>query len=353
MSRISSFANRQNILRNKANLQLLFLSIAFLTVFSLIIVTTNLFIPFILSVTLYFLLNPIVNFIERAGYKRFVGSLLATGIFFVPFSIISYSVIAITIQDLSSLETNLPQLASNAQEWFIGLEERVTSEIAFLQDINITEYALGFLGSLSAVFLKLSPNIISNTLWSLVLTPILTFFLLNDALSIRNAILNLAPNRFFEPSYEIAHLIEDKIGSYVIAKIAEAVIVGLFTLLGLTFFGFPYSALLALLAGITNIIPYFGPIVGFAPILMIPFFDPAYSSLVYPAIFISLSINIIDFAFLFPFLVSRIIDLHPLFVLISVLIGSHLGGPLGILVAIPIAAIIKIVLLQVLGADLK
>lgn len=353
MSQISNLANRDAILRSKANLQLIFLTVTSVTLLTLIIVTTNLFIPFILSVTLYFLLNPIVNLIERQGYSRILGALFATAAFFVPFSIISYSVVSMTVQDISNLETNFPQIVTNARDWVIGLEARLAEKFEIIQEVNLTEYAVGFIGSVSAIFIKVSPNILSNTLWALVLTPILTFFLLNDALAIRNAILNLAPNRFFESAYEIAHLIEDKIGSYIIAKIAEAVLVGLLTLVGLTIFGFPYSALLALVAGITNIIPYFGPIVGFAPIILIPMLDPQNLHLLYPAIFLSVTINIIDLALIFPILVSKIIDLHPLFVLISVLIGSQLGGPLGILVAIPIAAVIKIVLLQVLGAGLK
>ena len=257
------------------------------------------------------------------------------------------------IQDLASLETSLPQLATNTHNWIIDFEARLAEKIDITYDINITEYVVDFLESLSAIFIQISPNIVSNTLWALILTPILTFFLLNDALSIRNAILNLSPNRFFESSYEIAHLIEDKISSYIIAKIIEALIVGLLALIALGVFGFPYSALLALIAGVTNIVPYFGPIIGFAPIILIPILDPQYAHLLYPAILMSLTINVIDLALIFPILVSKIIDLHPLFVLFSVLIGSHLGGPLGILVAIPIAAIIKIVLMQVLGAGLK
>lgn len=353
MPKVQLERNRFTEQQNMANLRLLFLTAAALTTVTLVIVTTNLFIPLILSVTLYFLLNPIVNLIERQGYPRALGSILATLIFFVPFSLISYSIISLTLRDASSLETNLPLLLTNARDWFYQFEGNLADRFEFISDLNLTQHALGFLGSISTVFLKTSPNIISNTLWSLVLTPILTFFLLNDAVAIRNTTLNLAPNRFFESTYAIAHLIEDRIGAYVIAKIAEALFVGLLTLLGLVFFGFPYSALLALIAGVTNIIPYFGPIIGFAPILLIPLFDPLYSDLFYPALFISLSINIFDFAVLFPVLVSKIIDLHPLFVLFSVLIGSHLGGPLGILVAIPIAAVIKIILLQILGADLK
>ena len=182
--------------------------------------------------------------------------------------------------------------------------------------------------------------------WSLLI-PIFIFFLIRDGKKIRRTFLTIVPNPIFEKTYFLFHQFNKKFGDYIFAKFIEASIVGLITTVGLLIIGYPFAFLLGLISGITNIVPYLGPVLGFVPALIIGLVDDS-SNLSLGAVFLLYVIaNVADLALVFPILVSKIVNIHPAIVIVSVMIGSQFGGILGMVLSIPMAAFLKLLLTEI------
>jgi putative permease len=110
--------------------------------------------------------------------------------------------------------------------------------------------------------------------------------------------------------------------------------------------GYPFAFILGIVAGLTNILPYLGPFIGYVPALVVGLSGGYDNSLIITMSILYAVANIIDLAIVFPVLVSKIVNLHPIIVVLSVIIGSQFLGVAGMIVSIPIAAFFKILFEQ-------
>src|SRR5690606_16263894 len=129
-----------------------------------------------------------------------------------------------------------------------------------------------------------------------------------------NRFMEAIPNSIFEKTYVMFSQFNTKFGEYIIAKFVEATILGSLITFGLLIVGFPYPFILGFVAGVTNILPYIGPIIGFIPAFFIALLtkDPNVSMLAMVIIYVVA--NLIDMILVFPLLVSKIVNLHPIVV---------------------------------------
>ena len=189
---------------------------------------------------------------------------------------------------------------------------------------------------------------IPGNLYSLVLifilSPTITFFILRDGARFKHYLLTFVPNPIFEFISDLEAEITSKLGSFIRARILEAFFVGIVIFIGLTLFEVPHALLLSLFAGITNFLPYIGPIIGAVPPLVISIVnhEPLVVIAGVGALFIV--VQFIDGFVLMPALMSRAVNLHPLIAIVSVIIGGKFLGVLGIILSIPICVVIQIVL---------
>src|SRR5262249_45617833 len=145
-------------------------------------------------------------------------------------------------------------------------------------------------------FIAHGPAIMGQFATCLLVVPLLTFALLSDGRSVRKKIFEIIPNRFFESSFMISSRILNSLSDYLRAKLFEALLVGLLAMIGLIAIGAPYAAVLGIIAGITNIIPYLGPIAGAAPGILIAVFDPSGSTPIWQYAAVYGAANLIDTA---------------------------------------------------------
>jgi len=129
----------------------------------------------------------------------------------------------------------------------------------------------------------------------------------------------------------------------MMAKFFEASLLGLMISISLGIAGVEFSLILGLIAALTNIIPYVGPILGSLPGIIIVLAKYGPGNLFYIVLFIYFIANIIDLAIIFPILVSKIVDLHPVVVVLSVILGSQYFGLVGMVISIPCAAAVKLI----------
>jgi putative permease len=219
-----------------------------------------------------------------------------------------------------------------------------------LEDFHPTDSLVAAGQHTGALFLKKSPELMGGLATLLFIAPFLTFVLLKDGRSIKKRVFELVPNRFFEASFMISSRIITSLSDYMQAKLAEAFLVGLLTGIGLAIIKAPYSFVLAIIAGITNIVPYLGPVFGLVPAVLVVAFDPTYSALVWPVIIVYAIANLIDNVVIFPVLVAKLVNLHPLILIVAVMVGGRYYGIVGMLVSIPIATAFKVVLQEIYSA---
>ena len=223
------------------------------------------------------------------------------------------------------------------------LHERAGIE---LPEEYVDDVAVQINDSIGTLVLKI-PNALASFLEWLFLVPLFLFFLLREGSSIKRSCLKLVPNAIFEKTYYLVSQFSKQISSYIFAKFVEAAIIGMIITLGLFFMEVRFAFILGIVAAVTNIIPYLGPILGTIPGIIVGFIDYGVSPAFGAVVVLYTVANIIDLALVFPILVSKIVNLHPVIVVVSVIIGSQYLGILGMVVSIPVAASLKLVVEEI------
>lgn len=182
-------------------------------------------------------------------------------------------------------------------------------------------------------------GILSYLPW-LVLIPVLAFFLLKDAESLRQAALNALPQRFRGRGYRLFEELNTTLAAYIRAQLLACVLVGTACGIGFAALGLPYAVLLGVLAGVLEFIPLVGPLAMAVIAGTIAAFQAPMLA-VWSSGFLAV-IRVIEDYVVYPRLMGRGIRLHPLVVILAVLAGLELGGVAGIFLAIPVVAALMV-----------
>ena len=183
--------------------------------------------------------------------------------------------------------------------------------------------------------------IFSENLLSLAIIPVVTYYLLADSDKISKKCYYLVP---LEKRVVVRKIITDidmLLGKYIIGQLLLSLIVGIFTFIILIVLDIKFAIALSILNGVVNIIPYFGPIVGGVPVILIALLDSPTKGL-WAAVAI-LIIQQIEGNILSPKITGDSTNIHPLVILLLLLIGEKFGGFIGMVIAIPIGVIIKVI----------
>ena len=322
-------------------------SLTFFSVFGfiafLIFNVENLLTSFILALVMNFMLSPVINVLERHGIRRLhsiIGTfVLLTALFFIAL-VTLYPFLA---QQMSILKVEIPVYWDKMVVQIDNLQYKMLQTWVF-KDTNIFDFVKGSSIKTASTLLEKLPNIFSKSLTTLVLAPFLCFFMLKDGQKVLKVLYTLAPNRIFELSLSLHSQITFQIGQFIRSRLVASFFVGLVVWVGLFIQKTPLSFPLAVFAGLANLIPYIGPVLSVVPALIVGFvtgFAPLqFVQLLAPYVLA----QVIDGLFILPFIVARLVDLHPVTILISLIIGAQVLGVLGMLVAIPVAFTCKLIL---------
>lgn len=180
--------------------------------------------------------------------------------------------------------------------------------------------------------------------WVAMAMVFLVFYLVQDLEKVKQNLTLLFPQIYKENIVHLLSTIDAKVGAYIRGTLMKCLFVGLLTWLGLTLLGMPFALMLGILAGTLNIILYIGPVVAAIPALLISIMPTTPN--IFLVLLIYILVQILD-AFVFtPVFLGKATDLSPLTVIIIVLIGGQLMGLLGIILAIPITATLKVLLVH-------
>lgn len=181
-----------------------------------------------------------------------------------------------------------------------------------------------------------------GTLLTLAIVPFVTYFILADGHRAFAHVIERVPNRYFEMTLNVLHKIQSQLIGYLKGWILDSMIVGLLSMAGLTVLGVDYAILIGILAGIANLVPYLGPIVAASLAILVSLTQVGTFAMVGPIIIMTVIIRMLDDFVVQPLCFARSVDMHPLAVILLLLIGHEMLGVGGMLLAIPLATIIKV-----------
>jgi predicted PurR-regulated permease PerM len=169
-----------------------------------------------------------------------------------------------------------------------------------------------------------------------ILTQVVAFFLLKDGRRIRKIFIAFVPNKYFETFLTLLHEIDRQISNYIRGQLADAFFVGVLAIVGLYSFGVNYAMFIGALAGIANIIPYIGPILGITVGGLLVLIDTGSIFTLSKAVGILAFVKLIDSVAISPLVVSRSVNVHPLMIMMVISVGGLLHGVWGMLLSVPL-----------------
>jgi len=317
---------------------------------SLVVLLTvdNMLASFVLAFVVNYLLSPIVDFLERKSVPRQVAILIpfaATGLL-IGFAL--YAVFPMLASQVKSLQAQWPKYQVELTTLIASSEARF-KEFFNVHDVSLSTSINSWIFQKTADFSSTLPSAVSGSLTVLLLTPIFAYFMLADGKTMSRRLLSIVPNSLFEPALNLHYQLNEQMGGFIRARFLEAAVVGLVVWVGLQISGFPYASLLALVAGVTNLIPYVGPIIGAVPAVLIALLSPdalindspGWTLVIVSSIYVFA--QLVDVVFIIPMVVAKIVNLHPVTVIVVIIIGSKLMGILGMVISIPVTSALKLI----------
>lgn len=305
----------------------------------------------ILALFFAYLIAPLVEHAERplraVRTPPRLSRGLAIGVVYVIISAVAWAGAAILLptvsQQFNDAVSQAPGYTRSLQTWERGWERsyerlRLPIEVRRRIDQSLLDVGdrivEGVRESLVAGF-----GILSYLPW-LVLIPVLSFFLLKDAESLRHSALDALPKRFRGRGYRLFEELNTTMAAYIRAQLLACLLVGSICGVGFAALGVPYAVLLGVLAGVLEFIPLVGPlliavIAGIAAALHAPMLA------VWSTGFLVI-VRVVEDYVIYPRLMGHGIHLHPLAVIVAVLAGIELGGVAGIFLAIPVVAALSV-----------
>ncbi len=307
----------------------------------------SLFIPLLIAFLLANILRPIINYFEIKGVSQLsiiISIYLLATLFFVLFFTL---VTPLMLEQATMLGKELPVYMEGIKESIRALEETLRSKLPFLDIPDLALLSQTYVSELiTGITNYISENIsaiISIFSFSLIV-PFISFFILKDMYLMQRTLLSYVPNRYFEMFVLLFYKVGNSIQLYIRGQLIDASFVGFMTGLGLSIIGFPYAVIVGLVAGIGNFVPYFGPILGAIPAVLIIFVTPEWSTAsgIMMVVSVFLVVQIIETIFVYPYAVGSSVNLHPLLIILALLVGGEIAGIMGMIIIIPLAAILKV-----------
>jgi predicted PurR-regulated permease PerM len=303
--------------------------------------------PFVAGMALAYLLDPLANRLERLGVNRMVASIIIIGAFVLGFVILLLLFVPVLVGQLGAFIERLPGYVQRLQtlamdpnrEW---LRKIVGEGVADAQFGDIVKQGAGW----AATFVK--------SLWSggqalisifslVVVTPVVAFYLLSDWDRMVRAVDNWIPLQHRETVHGLVREMDDAIAGFVRGQTAVCLILGSFYAVALTLTGLNFGLLIGLVSGIITFIPYVGSMTGLvlAAGVAIAQFWPEYTPIlvVLGIFFVG---QFLEGYVLAPKLVGESIGLHPVWLMFALFAFGYLFGFVGLLIAVPLAAVIGV-----------
>ena len=322
------------------------LAVLLFLAFTAVLTLGGMLAPVLAGMVLAYLMQGLVVTLERLRIPGGVAVGLVFALFMGVLLVFIVIVVPLLWHQLITLFNELPGMLAKWQSLLLLLPERyphLVSDEQVLQAIEVARGEIGKFGQWALTFSLSSLPLLVNIMIYLVLVPILVFFFLKDREMIGLWVRGYLP-RERALITRVAHEMNRQIANYIRGKVIEIFICGGATYIGFVVLGLNYAALLALLVGISVVVPYVGAVVVTVPVLLIALFQWGWSDQFIYLMAVYGIIQVLDGNVLVPLLFSEAVNLHPVAIICAVLLFGGLWGFWGVFFAIPLATLFKAVL---------
>jgi len=342
--------------------KLLFWSIELLVIASLIFVSSKidfifapigtffstLFAPILVAGFLYYLLNPVVHLLMKTKMERVYAVLIVFVLLIILLVLLLVSVLPNLAKQLASLASSMPDVFDQVENWIYHL-----AKLPMFKDIDLTSYidkmdlSYGtiiqqFLSSLSSSLGSIFSTIASTTI-VVITVPFILFYMLKDGERLVPNIQRFLPEKRQAGIVNLLGQLNKTLSNYISGQAIECLFVGTFTIIGYSLIGVKYAFLFGVIAGLTNLIPYLGPYLGLAPAVFVTIFDDPVKAFL--CCIVVLIVQQIDGNIIYPNVIGKSLQIHPLTIIVILLAAGNIAGLLGIFLGVPFYAICKTILL--------
>ncbi|MDR9432986.1 MAG: AI-2E family transporter [Spiribacter sp.] len=338
---------RDWIYRHLSDPQVVGLAVLLIVGLAIVTFLGSMLVPVFASIVLAYLLEGLVRLLTQHGMGRKTAVLGVYLFFMVCLATTLLALLPTIVNQIIQLVENLPAMLEQGQQALLRLPERYPDyfspdQVAALLD-GIRREAIAYARNLASSFSLASVVMVVSLVVYAVLLPVLIFFFLWDKSKILGWTGRFLP-RHHSLAISVWHEVDLQIGNYVRGKFIEVAIVWSGSYLTFLFLGLDFAMLLALLVGLSVIIPYVGAIVVTLPIAIVAYFQFGTSSEFMWILIAYAIIQAIDANVLVPLLFSEAVNLHPVAIIIAILIFGGIWGFWGVFFAIPLANLLQAIM---------
>ena len=330
----------------------------------------------IIAIIFAYIIDPIVNYLERKGVKRQFGVIIVYISVVLIFGVLIVSVIPKTINEISKLLASLPEmvdtLTKNVNNFLTDIFAKFNIElpnnfIDFYKESNpkvegnvetpqivsnilnsmkktiddlVTKAQGSLMGSLSGVFSKVYGFVTSA--FRLVLIIIFSFYFSVDKEKFTLKVRKFMPNKYREDITYLANRIDIALQQFIRGRMLLAIFVGILTMIYLLILRVDFAIIIGLITCVADMVPFIGPFLGCVPAVLFAFMDSPIKAFWVLILFIL--VQWVENNILAPKLIGDSTGLNPLIILISIIIGGGIFGVWGMVISVPITSIIFILI---------
>lgn len=312
-----------------------------------IIVFNTIVAPIIVSVILYYLLNPLVNLMERYNISRVWGVIILFLLIVGVIALVINLLIPVIGSQFRSFGNNFPSYVDKVNQ-FIDSVTKYSLISNFYSQIQeqldalanklpsmVSDYFNGF-GSK----IKNFAEAIVNVGVVIATTPFVLFFMLKDGHRFKEFSTKLMPPKFRKDYHDLLDKMSVQVGSYIQGQIIVSFCIGILLFIGYSIIGLDYSLILASIAAVTSVVPYIGPTIAISPAIIIALITSPIMLL--KLIVVWTAVQFIEGHLISPNVMGKTLKIHPLTIIFILLSAGNLLGIVGVILGIPAYAILKV-----------
>jgi len=309
-----------------------------------------LFIYFSFALMLAYFFDPLYRYLIHKKVPKVLAIIIVFGIIIALLILIIFFLIPSVINQLNVLYKEIPNFIENYQNLILSIKPQLSkfinpADVEILLKENLSELQKGILGFSQTIIIYLS-NIVSSITFGIVIIPLILFYLMRDIVIFKENLYIFVSRENKKEFKEVLEEIDHIVSGFIRGRIIVCFIVGTLIGIGLYFLNLKFALIIGIVSGVFNFIPYLGPIVGVILALIFALGSPWWTLLMIVILFVL--VNQLEAIYLNPNILGKGLGLHPLTVILSILICGQLLGILGVLVAVPLAAILKVLAIRYL-----
>lgn len=278
-------------------------------------------------------IDPWITTLERRGVPRGVGIAIIFVSLLAFLSIVIIALVPLLADQLNQFLRAFPQLYARGFSLFQGVKDQAVVEglQKGIESLNnaVGQITKGFFSGVIGFF---------GGVFTVIGIFVLTFYLTMEEQGMKRLAVDLAPAKFRPYLVQLFRRVEERLGHWLRGQLFLGLIIAVCTYIGLTIFHVKYALVLALIAGITELLPAIGPFIGAIPAIIVALSQEPRLALIVTGLY--LVIQQLENHFIVPWVMSRATKLNPAIVIISLLVGAKVAGIIGVILAVPTVIIV-------------